>query len=254
MNLTLTSAPSTSSASVSPATALAKSPATEPFDEFKLDDRQLASKLQELRTHGYFTLPIAAPTMRFLEAQAALMPHDPLVTNRCDLRGSTYELTATAFATRVLAHLVPATLTLQPNEFEIRQPHAQVATGWHEDNAPKLLSCITTLVGSGTQFLAPDVSVTRFRTTVHYGLQTGAKLVRLADHAVIEPHVQTMESGKIYVFVGRGLKNSQVPVLVHRSPGEVGRTIFMARWKLRQPAAGTPDSPTLLPGLSREAA
>lgn len=207
------------------------SPPSEPFDELNLDDRQLESRIRELCTNGYFSIPIAPCTMQFLESLAALMPHDPVATNICDLRGSTYEQTATAFATRVLAHLVPGTLALQPHEFQLRQPDAKIASNWHHDKAPKLLTCITTLVGTGTEFVTPQVAESKFQRTVHYGMPYEVTMHPVAGNAAIASHIQTMERGRIYVFVARGLKNSRVPSLLHRAPGTAGRTIFMARWK-----------------------
>ena len=218
----------------------------EPFDEMKLSDRQLASKLHKLRTKGYFTIPVAPGTKRFLEAQSRSMPNDPFQKHALDFRNSSYEQTGTALATRVVSALVAAELPLRPQEFEIRRPVAQAASEWHQDKAPKFLTCLTTLEGEATEFVSPAVFKGKFK-------QTGdvpPVIEPVAGRTAIEKDIRTTKPDKFYIFAALGVEDPHVPKLVHRAPGQAGRSIFLARWMEHR----HPGEPSRLPNPPSSAA
>ena len=199
----------------------------EPFDEMTLSDRQLELKVQKLRTKGYFTIPVARPTHKFLQKQAATVPS---AVNQTHVRGfehSVFEATTTAMATRVVSRLKPGDLPLAPTEFQIRNPSAASASDWHQDRAPKFLTCITTLKGAGTQFVSPGVFKAKFnRVSDIPRIETP-----IGGEDSIREDVRTTKLGKFYVFANLGVDDPQVPKLLHRAQGEPGRSIFLARWK-----------------------
>lgn len=199
----------------------------EPFDEMKLSDQHLESKLHKLRTKGYFTIPIAPGTKRFLEARSRSMPNDPYQKHTLDFRGSSYEQTGTALATRVVSALVSAELPLRPQEFEIRRPKPQAASEWHQDKAPKFLTCLTTLEGEATEFVSPEVFKENFKQSSKFPLT----IEPVAGRTAIEKDIRTTKPNKFYVFAALGVEDPQVPKLLHRAPGQAGRSIFLARWQ-----------------------
>lgn len=213
--------------------------AAEPFDEMKLSDAQLASKLRKLRVKGYFTIPVAPCTKRFLHAHSRSLAGDPLTQRSRDFHGSTYEETATALATRIVSALVSVTLPLRPHDFEVRRPVAQAASTWHQDKAPRFLTCLTTLEGEATEFVTPEVFKGKFRQTCDLPLT----IEPAAGRSDIEKDIRTTKPDKFYVFAALGLEDSGVPKLLHRAPGQPGRSIFLARWAERR----YPGDPSRLP-------
>lgn len=200
--------------------------AAAPFDELTLSDRQLEAKVAKLRTKGYFTIPVARTTRQFLHAQSAAMPPATGARHSRDFKGSDFEETATLLATRVVSRLALDDLPLIPQEFQVRKPSAASASGWHQDKAPKFLTCITTLEGAGTQFVSPEVFKEKFVQISDYPVT----LAPSGGNKSIEKDIRTTKPGKFYFFANLGINDARVPKLVHRAPGESGRSIFLARW------------------------
>ncbi|KPW66343.1 Uncharacterized protein ALO82_00185 [Pseudomonas syringae pv. broussonetiae] len=48
---------------------------------------------------------------------------------------------------------------------------------------------------------------------------------------VVAQKTKEAKRDRFYFFAGKGITEESVPKLVHRSPSETGRSIFMARWK-----------------------
>lgn len=217
--------------------------AAEPFAELQLSDRRIASKVEKLRTKGYFTIPVAKSTRRFLRAQSAAIPASADGPPCRDFSGSAFEQVATSMASRVVSRLKPCDLPLRPHEFQVRKPSADAASDWHQDRAPKVLTCITTLEGAGTQFVSPSVFNEKFAQVEDFPVT----LAPVDGAQSIAKDVRTTRPGQFYFFADLGIDDPQVPKLVHRAPGEPGRSIFLARWVENKRAVRAPDQPRQMP-------
>ncbi len=73
----------------------------QPFDELKLKPEQIQEKTAKLMEKGYFTVPIAEPTRRFLHEQSSLSNpawRQETVGKVIDLKATDYERSTTAVA------------------------------------------------------------------------------------------------------------------------------------------------------------
>jgi hypothetical protein len=204
-------------------------PSPQPFDELSLSDEQVKAKTSELLREGYFTVAVSETTASFLKSN-----NDDNANwdtqhfgSTISFIGSPFEQNATSTAEKVVTTLssLDRHVALVPQEFEIRRPFDKGAYRWHRDKQPKKLVCLATIEGGGTEFVSPDIADEKF-------VSEGGIVMRPRDgDASISDDIQRAKSGQFYFFAGRGVDQATVPKLVHRAPGEVGRAIFMARWK-----------------------
>lgn len=170
---------------------------------------------------------MAKPTKKFLKELAATMPPLSDKMHIHDFKHSVFEKTTTAMATKVVSQLKPGDLPLESVEFQIRNPSATAASTWHQDRAPKFLTCITTLEGASTQFVSPEVFKDKFKQISDIPRVE----VPIGGADSIKNDIRTTKPDKFYIFANLGIDDPQVPKLLHRAPGEPGRSIFLARWK-----------------------
>ncbi|EGH19582.1 MULTISPECIES: hypothetical protein [Pseudomonas syringae group genomosp. 2] len=202
-------------------------PQPQPFDELKLDQDKIQEKTAKLKEKGYFTVPISETTKSYLREQSSL-------TNRAwqkhavgkivDLKSTDYEKATTEVAKNIAAALTGTEKELTPQEFQLRRAKNQGADQWHRDKEPKKVICIATVEGRGTEFVKHGDSEGLF------GTGTYGKMVPL-DASAIEQRTKEAKQDRFYFFAGRGISEDNIPKLIHRSPHEKDRSIFLARWK-----------------------
>ncbi len=128
----------------------------QPFDELKLKPEQIQEKTAKLMEKGYFTVPIAEPTRRFLHEQSSLSNpawrQEP-VGKVIDLKATDYERSTTAVAKEIATTLTGKQQQLGPHEFQLRRAKNQGADKWHQDKEPKKVICIATIEGRGTEYV-----------------------------------------------------------------------------------------------------
>lgn len=207
-----------------------------PFEELNLSDEQIDKKIEKLKRKGYFTIPLKPVTRRYLEA---VMESDAKPVRgtflACSFINTEYERTATATAEKIISRICGGEQKLQSHEFEKRWPGNHAASEWHQDSAPKLLSCIATIKGSGTQFVTPQTLEEKF-TKVSSGL------IPKEDNAVTTEDIRHARPEKFLFFAAQALTKETIPKLLHRAPTEDHRSIFMARWlPKRKPKAAQPE-------------
>ncbi|WP_057413759.1 type III effector HopAZ1 [Pseudomonas syringae group genomosp. 3] len=200
---------------------------SQPFDELKLDQGQIQEKTEKLKEKGYFTVPMSETTRNYLHEQSSLSNpawREGTVGKVVDLRSSDYERSITTVAKNIATKLTGTERELRPQEFQLRRAKNQGADQWHQDKEPKKVICIATVEGRGTEFVKPRDSEGIFRAGI-YG-----QMVPLNADA-IERRTKEAKLDRFYFFAGKGISEDEVPKLVHRSPHESDRSIFLARWK-----------------------
>ncbi|KPW93265.1 Uncharacterized protein ALO79_02676 [Pseudomonas syringae pv. castaneae] len=128
----------------------------QPFDELKLKPEQIQEKTAKLMEKGYFTVPIAEPTRRFLHEQSSLSNpawRQETVGKVIDLKATDYERSTTAVAKEIATTLTGKQQQLGPHEFQLRRAKNQGADQWHQDTEPKKVICIATIEGRGTEYV-----------------------------------------------------------------------------------------------------
>ncbi len=212
--------------------------AEQPFDELKLTAATLDRKVAKLRREGYFTIPVSPTTRQFLRKHEASDAKSEPIGKIADFRHSDYERSVTATATRVVAKLSGKAMKLTPQEFQIRWPKGAGADQWHQDKAKKVLTCITTLAGSGTEFVSPRVAEEKFTMVQAFPPMDGP---RDGPDSIIDD-IERTKDDRFYFFAARGLTAEEVPKLMHRAPGEADRSIFLARWLQEAPSDAAPSA------------
>jgi hypothetical protein len=199
----------------------------QPFDELKLDQGQIQEKTEKLKEKGYFTVPISETTRNYLHEQSSLSNpawREDAVGKVVDLRSSDYERSITTVAKNIATKLTGTERELRAQEFQLRRAKNQGADQWHQDKEPKKVICIATVEGRGTEFVKSRDSEGIF------GTGTYGKMIPL-DADAIERRTKEAKLDRFYFFAGKGISEDDVPKLVHRSPHESDRSIFLARWK-----------------------
>lgn len=51
------------------------------------------------------------------------------------------------------------------------------------------------------------------------------------DAKAVEQRTREAKQDRFYFFAGKGICEDSIPKLVHRSPHQSGRSIFLARWQ-----------------------
>lgn len=208
-----------------PAAVVAK-----PFDELKLSRPQIDRGLEKLKRKGYFTVRVTQETKSYLQENNKIVANltGDTIGKVLSFEDEAFALAATATAAQISEQMTGKKMDLAIQEFQIRHPHDQGADQWHQDSAPKTLTCITTLSGSGTEFVLPEISNKKFTMEkVRYG----ERLAPIGGEAAIQSDVKQAKKDKFYFFAAMGVKNEEIPKLVHRAPHETDRAIFLARWK-----------------------
>lgn len=199
----------------------------QPFDELKLDQEKIQEKTAKLKEKGYFTVPISETTRSYLREQSSLTNRawqEHAVGKIVDLKSTDFEKSTTEVAKNIAAALSGEEKELTPQEFQLRRAKNQGADQWHRDKEPKKVICIATVEGRGTEFVKHGDSEGLF------GTGTYGKMVPL-DALAIEQRTKEAKRDRFYFFAGRGISEDDVPKLIHRSPHEKDRSIFLARWK-----------------------
>nr|WP_282705614.1 DUF1826 domain-containing protein [Pseudomonas syringae] len=199
----------------------------QPFDELKLKPEQIQEKTAKLMEKGYFTVPIAEPTRRFLHEQSSLSNpawRQETVGKVIDLKATDYERSTTAVAKDIATTLTGKQQQLRPHEFQLRRAKNQGADQWHQDKGPKKVICIATIEGRGTEYVKRAESEGIFEAG-HFGKMTPL------DARAVEQRTREAKQDRFYFFAGKGICEDSIPKLVHRSPHQSGRSIFLARWQ-----------------------
>lgn len=205
------------------------SPSPQPFGELLLGDTEIAQKAESIKRKGYATVRISPATKQFLESsdKSADNWRNKYGWPEKDFIGTDYEKAVTDTASRLVSALrgTPSQRpVLVPKEFQIRHPAGNGADSWHKDGAPKKLVCLATLSGTGTEFVKAGDATRCFEQEQGIGMKP-------KDGADLGTSVKRAKADRFYLFAARGLEHPEVPKLVHRSPSEPNRSIFMARWK-----------------------
>lgn len=212
--------------------AVSESPAKKPFEEMNLSPEQIDKKIEKLGRKGYFTVKATETTKAFLQklSNAEDGWDKEYSWKSQNLAGSEYEKQTTGLAGKVIDKIEGGKPShLEPQEFQVRRPYGKGADRWHQDKEPKKIISIITLAGSGTEFVSPEVAKNKFAS--------GAKIVqepKQGDEA-IKADIHQAKKDRFYFFLGRSMKETDFPVLVHRSPQELDRSVFMARWREKIP-------------------
>jgi len=85
-----------------------------------------------------------------------------------------YESTLTAAATAMVPTIEKRQVNLEPQECQVRRPEEIGASNWRHDNKTKILVCIATIEGGGTQYVSPEIAKEKFT-----GASADAMTVRL---------------------------------------------------------------------------
>jgi hypothetical protein len=206
-------------------------PQPQAFEEVRLNDRQLEDKLAKLKRKGYFTIPMSPATKALLHAESQSGPRwkssDFGMIN--DLGGLPQADVLNDAATRIFSHITadPAA-RLRPNGVEIRNPAPQVAEQWHQDLGPKVLTCIATLKGKGTEFVSLEASRNEFKEVEQP--KHWIPIPPEDRNPPTETLIREAKKEKFYFFAALALKDESIPKLLHRAPSEPDRSIFLARW------------------------
>ncbi|KPB24005.1 hypothetical protein AC519_4303 [Pseudomonas savastanoi] len=51
------------------------------------------------------------------------------------------------------------------------------------------------------------------------------------DARAVEQRTREAKQDRFYFFAGKGICEDSIPKLIHRSPHQSGRSIFLARWQ-----------------------
>ncbi|KOP59561.1 type III effector HopAZ1 [Pseudomonas coronafaciens pv. porri] len=199
----------------------------QPFDELKLDQRQIQEKTEKLKEKGYFTVPISETTRSYLHQQSSLSNpawRDERFGKVVDLKATEYERSTTDVAKDIATTLTGRPQQLIPHEFQLRRAKNQGADQWHQDQRPKKVICIATVEGRGTEFVKRAESERIFEPG-YFG-----KMIPL-DAEAVKQRTKEAKQDRFYFFAGKGITEENIPKLVHRSPHQSGRSIFMARWE-----------------------
>lgn len=212
-----------------------------PFSELMLSPEQIKQAAVEIRAKGYCELAMSKVTVDLLnsvperpqslngDGEAKTVDHQVL-----DLLGEKPEAPATENKiTAVVEQLVETlcnqntNLNIQSKEFCVRQPDKAVASTWHVDRAPKLITLLGTLRGPATQYL---------------DRADGERLVgelgstsALSQAEVPADQVKSFKKDHFYMIAAAGINKlvaeaDPVPLLVHRAPGDEDRAFLLARW------------------------
>nr|WP_235661411.1 DUF1826 domain-containing protein [Pseudomonas coronafaciens] len=200
---------------------------TQPFAELKLDQGQLQEKTERLKEKGYFTVPMSETTRSYLHQQSSLS--NPAWRNGpigriVDLQTTEHERPMTKVAKDIATSLTGREQQLRPHEFQLRRVDKPRSEKWHQDRAPLKVICISAIEGRGTEF----VKSTESKAVFTHGQY--AEMIPL-DAEAVKQKIKVAKSDRFYFFAGKGITEESIPKLVHRSPEETGRSIFMARWK-----------------------
>jgi hypothetical protein len=207
--------------------------APQPFDEMKLNNTELDNKIEKLKRKGYFTIPISDATHAYLKNQDKPEASWKLshIGKKLPLNNG-YGDTARCMAAQIVSRIAQRNVTLRPNEFEIRHPGEHGAVQWHQDRAPRVLACIATLEGRGTEFISPLLEKEKFTKSSN----TLSKALELkAGSDLLGNAIEVAKKDRFYFFAACGMASEHVPKLVHRAPPpalneKADRSIFIARW------------------------
>ncbi|WP_122222732.1 DUF1826 domain-containing protein [Pseudomonas syringae group genomosp. 3] len=199
----------------------------QPFDELKLKPEVIEKKTERLKDKGYFSVRMSDQTKSFLSRQSSLSNpawREASVGKIVDLQTTEHERSVTAVAKDIAAALTGRKQQLRPHEFQLRRVDNPRSEQWHQDRAPLKVVCISAIEGRGTEFVKSTDSKTVF-TNGEY-----AEMIPV-NAEVVAQKIQEAKQDRFYFFAGKGITEESIPKLVHRSPNETGRSIFMARWK-----------------------
>ncbi|WP_457792120.1 type III effector HopAZ1 [Pseudomonas syringae] len=207
----------------------------QPFDELKLKPEVIEKKTERLKDKGYFSVRMSEPTKSYLHQRSTLSNpawRNQTVGQVIDLKGTDYERSVTAVAKDIATRLTGKQEQLKPQEFQLRRAKNQGADKWHQDKEPKKVICIATVEGRGTEFIKPSESKKLFETGEYAEMiPKNAEADAQKTAEAIAQKTNEAKKDRFYFFAGKGITEESIPKLVHRSPHESGRAIFMARWK-----------------------
>lgn len=215
------------SPSPSRSAASAGTPEPAPFDELKLDSPMVRKSIEKLQRKGYFTIPVSETTKTFMHAQKAENAQEIFAGTAVSFRQTVHEPVITAAATKVMSAINGHETRLTTHECEVRWPAGTGASDWHRDSRPKVLTCLTTLEGRPTEFVSPQVAQEKFTTDP----KNPATVYPTRSDGPIASDIRQAKKDKFYFFAAAGVTADHIPKLVHRAPGDAGRSIFLARWK-----------------------
>ncbi len=210
--------------------------APEPFDEMKLSKAEVNAKVAELKTNGFFTIPIAKTTQRYLQnanqgSEKLESQWEEKRTGRELRLPKSYNEIATRMATAVISKVADEKIHLKTQEFQIRRPGLQSADRWHQDRNPKVLTCLATLEGRGTEYVTPAVAKATFKHVDESGTQVEMR----KDHSLLSNDIQSFTQDRFYFIASQSKATETIPKLVHRAPATDPkdpneRAIFLSRW------------------------
>lgn len=202
----------------------------QPFDEFRLTADQVQRCVGNLKQHAYFTIPASAKTMEFLNLQDKDKGNDTYHSKIVTFKTTRHASVINAAAHFLMWRINGCEMTLDAHEIEVRWPRGTGASEWHKDSSPKVMTCLMTLAGRGTEFVTPQVAEQKFTFD-----RESRSYMPNGGRAAIQQHINEAQKAYFYFFAADGLKDESVPKLLHRAPGEENRCIFLARWKERKP-------------------
>ncbi|MCH5520038.1 DUF1826 domain-containing protein [Pseudomonas syringae] len=202
-------------------------PKPKPFDELKLEPEKIQQKTAKLEKEGYFSVRMSEHTKSYLLEQSRLSNpawRNETVGKVVDLRTTEHERSVTAVAKDIAASLTGRKQQLRPHEFQLRRADNPRSEQWHQDRAPLKVICISAIEGRGTEFVTSPDSKAVFTNGEYAEMNP-------VSAEVVAQKTKEAKQDRFYFFAGKGITEESIPKLVHRSPSETGRSIFMARWK-----------------------
>ncbi|MES2832751.1 MAG: hypothetical protein V4695_12240 [Pseudomonadota bacterium] len=211
--------------------------APKPFDEMKLSKAEVKQKVAELKTNGFFSIPISETTQRYLhntnQGKGNSESQWEAKSTGTELKlPKSYNEIATRMATAVISKVADQKVHLETQEFQIRRPGLTPADRWHQDRNPKVLTCLATLEGRGTEYVTPALA----RATFKHIDDKITPIEMRKGRILCKEDIKTFKKDNFYFIASRSDVTESIPKLVHRAPAydhkELSeRAIFLSRWR-----------------------
>lgn len=203
---------------------------TQVFSELMLSSAEIAEAAQAIQKQGYFELAMSHLSLELLRSVQIDPPdHNSVYGFGSDAVKIEKVLGDHEMASRIEAGLtevvekltqklcaLTSPLPLRTQEFCLGRPHKTLVSSWHFDRAPKVITLLATVTGSPTQYV--DISISK----------------QITNTDELNKNLQEFKPGHYYFLAAAGInkygEGKNVPLLIHKAPGEENRTLFLARW------------------------
>lgn len=204
-----------------------KPSAPAPFDEFKLNDKQLRQLASQLSNKGVCTIAASEVSKQFLNSISSNGEEWEIGSSRVrskKIPDIALKSDMTKNLERLLSVLTKKPYHLKSKDFELRQPSGKDAAEWHKDSALHTVVVLYTLKGKGTEYVSLPVGKKNFQVSPYH------PNAYLPVEGKFSPkQIQYAPDGEFLIFLGMGMKTPKLEKLIHRAPAEPGREIVLIR-------------------------